>query len=230
MTSVIGGIIRERQRNQPNGFAGLDANGDLLGTLVNRSMLYSELIDGVIPEVGEIVYCTDTRDIHIGDGLTVGGLFLYSPPISIAAPQLAIDDATTKTLASYSVKAGCAYRLRGKLGITDNETFNGINNLRVVYQRGDLLGTLPAVAFPSSMPVWHIGSNNVVHLEGVSTGIHKTYFNPPATPIFSPLQAFYLDLPVYNSIDATLVMEVLRVAAGTNPSTVIGFLSLQRVY
>lgn len=69
---AIPGLIELGRKDKPNGYAGRDSNGDLVDKVVNRSMLYSELLDGVVPEVGEFVYCTDTKDLHVGDGVTVG--------------------------------------------------------------------------------------------------------------------------------------------------------------
>ncbi len=59
-------------KNQPNGYPGLDANGNLTGTIILRNGTGAE-IDPIVLLAGEAVYCTDTREIRIGDGQTPGG-------------------------------------------------------------------------------------------------------------------------------------------------------------
>lgn len=80
--------VRESQRNQPGGFAGLDGSGDLTFPVIHKSMTYAQLMDGYVPKVGELVICSDTNDIHMGDGATVGGLFLMAPEKSHALSNL----------------------------------------------------------------------------------------------------------------------------------------------
>jgi hypothetical protein len=156
MTTAIGGIIRERLRNQPNGFAGLDANGDLLGTLVNRAMTYAELMDGVVPEVGEFVYCTDTRDVHVGDGVTIGGRFITSPAkvVPILNTGVEIDDAGELEIASVSLKADCEYRLSGLL-IARTLFTASTNNMQIKHTASNHAGP-----FTQGIPLVHWSEAN----------------------------------------------------------------------
>ena len=69
----LAGTEKTANKNQPYGYAGLDANGDLVGTLIPRSGTAAE-IGQIVLLAGEVAYCTDTGQIRIGDGTTAGGV------------------------------------------------------------------------------------------------------------------------------------------------------------
>jgi hypothetical protein len=50
-------------KNQPNGYPGLDANGNLVGTIIPRSGTAAE-IDQIVLLAGEVAYCTDMGHLH----------------------------------------------------------------------------------------------------------------------------------------------------------------------
>lgn len=118
------GIAELGRKDQPNGYAGRDSNGDLVDKIVNRSMLYSELLDGVVPEVGEFVYCTDTKDLHVGDGATIGGLFHSAPSIdrTLLNGGTEIKNTTGLSICDIPCKANCVYEVNAVIGITDKYT------------------------------------------------------------------------------------------------------------
>lgn len=224
--SVLGGTVRERQRNQPNGFAGLDSNGDLLGTLVNRSMTYDELMNGEIPEAGELVYCTDTRDLHVGDGSTVGGLFLTAPTRQLTLSNLgvSIGDAGELEVASFAAKANCQYLLEGFLVILDTDVTS--NNARVKYTSGDVASNLTALPAPT---LW----TTPVPSEGfwatnTSSGIVTTA-SPIASPILSFQQSVYLRGRVANTTDVTASVWVKQQVANGIIQLGSGSLTVRRV-
>lgn len=66
-------------RNQPDGFVGIESNGDVLGTFASRRDTLAN-IASVVLAPGELAFTTDTKDVFVGDGVTAGGLFLYSTP------------------------------------------------------------------------------------------------------------------------------------------------------
>jgi hypothetical protein len=60
-------------KNQPNGYPGLDANGNLVGTIIPRNGTTAE-IDQIVLLAGELTYCTDSGEVRVGDGATAGGI------------------------------------------------------------------------------------------------------------------------------------------------------------
>lgn len=132
----IPGVAELGRKNQAGGYAGLDENGDLIGPIINRSMLYSELLAGVVPEVGEFVYCTDTKDLHVGDGATVGGVFHSAPSIdrTLLNGGTEIKNTTGLSICDIPCKANCLYEVNAIIGITDKYTVT--NNWKLVVPWG----------------------------------------------------------------------------------------------
>lgn len=62
-------------KNQPNGYAGLDANGQLVGTFIGRYDTQAN-INAIIPSTGELVTTSDTKELRVGDSTTSGGISL----------------------------------------------------------------------------------------------------------------------------------------------------------
>lgn len=60
---------------QPNGIAGLDSNGDIVGTPVHRVDTAANLA-AIVLKAGEVAIASDTRDILRGDGTTPGGILV----------------------------------------------------------------------------------------------------------------------------------------------------------
>lgn len=204
MTTTIGGTIREKLRNQPNGFAGLDSNGNLPGTLINRAMTYDDLMDGVVLEEGEFCYCTDTRDVHVGDGSTVGGLFHSSPPktltpTGVGTPITNSNSPTSLQIFSQPLKAGCRYIYRARIQLSDANaaTNNGALLIRPMAGLDFIPVALPMyqgsgsrflIFLPSSGgALFYIGGEGkqsapVFHLHG--------YISPGDTPIYDDFEVY----------------------------------------
>src|SRR5690606_32791292 len=127
MTAPVIQYVRESQRNQPNGFAGLDADGDLvIKAVILRHMTFAELMDGTVPEAGEPVYCTDTREIFIGDGGTIGGQF-HSGATRLAEPvttSATITDGASVDLYALDILPGAMYEMWFSAAVTDNQQKN----------------------------------------------------------------------------------------------------------
>lgn len=71
-TSEHVAAVLESQRNAANGFAGLNGDGDLVGTILHRTGTDADLSEIVLQD-GETAFCSDTGDWLIGDGTTPGG-------------------------------------------------------------------------------------------------------------------------------------------------------------
>ena len=72
-------VIRERQRNEPNGFAGLDANGRIaapvpMGTLAQLGVLGAGQL--AIETTGGSLKNATAISLRVGDGTNVGGIEL----------------------------------------------------------------------------------------------------------------------------------------------------------
>ncbi|MCK9458168.1 MAG: hypothetical protein M0R80_00630 [Proteobacteria bacterium] len=84
---------RTNMKNAANGYAGLDSNGDVVGVFIPRLGTVAE-INAIVLESGEFAYCTDTKELRIGDGTTAGGSFL------------SFISATTSTIGGYGFQFG----------------------------------------------------------------------------------------------------------------------------
>lgn len=61
-------------RNEANGFVGINADGEIVGTVINRVDTEANL-SAIVLANGELAYASDTESVFIGDGATAGGLF-----------------------------------------------------------------------------------------------------------------------------------------------------------
>ena len=59
-------------KNEPDGYAGLDENGDITGVLIPRYDTASN-INAIVLSAGELATTSDTYELRIGDGSTSGG-------------------------------------------------------------------------------------------------------------------------------------------------------------
>ena len=62
-------------RDEPNGYVGIDADGNSFGQFVPRRG-NTEYINGLILSEGELAYNTDTNTLIVGDGIAAGGTSL----------------------------------------------------------------------------------------------------------------------------------------------------------
>jgi hypothetical protein len=71
--SLPPGIEMQANKNQPNGYPGLDAQGNMTGTLIVRYDLAAN-IDQLVLEAGEMAVTSDTNEIRVGNGIALGGV------------------------------------------------------------------------------------------------------------------------------------------------------------
>ena len=64
-------------KDQPNGYPGLNEDGDLVGIIIPRRGTTAE-IDTIVLDAGELATTSDTNTFRIGDGLTSGGINMYN--------------------------------------------------------------------------------------------------------------------------------------------------------
>jgi hypothetical protein len=69
LTSALSAKQATSEKNQANGYLGLDSAGDAVGTFIPRIGTAAALAS-IVPQSGEIVYETDTTAIKVGDGAT----------------------------------------------------------------------------------------------------------------------------------------------------------------
>jgi hypothetical protein len=69
------GAEQTANKDQPNGYPGLDANGEFIGQLIAR-LETAAAMAGVTLDAGEFGFTTDTEELYIGDGVTEGGIFI----------------------------------------------------------------------------------------------------------------------------------------------------------
>lgn len=67
-----GDVLLSNQLNQPEGVPQLDDEGSIVGTIRIRTGT-AAAIDLIVLAEGELAWCTDTRVMRIGDGITPGG-------------------------------------------------------------------------------------------------------------------------------------------------------------
>ncbi len=73
------------EKDQPNGYAGLDADGQLPAVVIHRNGTTTE-IDDIILSQGELAICNDTGEVRRGDGETEGGIGLGSGVAEVSDP------------------------------------------------------------------------------------------------------------------------------------------------
>jgi hypothetical protein len=71
--SEIDDCEKTANKGQPDGYAGLDENGDLVGVLIPRTGT-AAAINAIVLAQGELAVCTDTVQVRVGDGSTAGGM------------------------------------------------------------------------------------------------------------------------------------------------------------
>lgn len=76
--AVVAGAVQESTRNQPNGFAGLDAQSTI-NALVKVRFLTAAEANAIVPAAGELIVTSDTKELRFGDGVSYGG---YSASLS----------------------------------------------------------------------------------------------------------------------------------------------------
>jgi hypothetical protein len=73
VTTINGGTIEiQGNKNQPNGYPGLDSSGDLVGRIIVRYDTYSNL-SSILLSAGELAIASDTGILYRGDGVTMPG-------------------------------------------------------------------------------------------------------------------------------------------------------------
>lgn len=105
-----------RAPNQANGVVAADANGDVLGRWQHMYDTAANILSEVLKS-GEIAYAWDTQEYFIGDGTTLGGVFLKQIPQRknlylaslVTAPGLG--SATDRTSITFRRSLGATYRI-----------------------------------------------------------------------------------------------------------------------
>ncbi len=130
---VAGGtLVLESERNQPNGFLGLDAAGNIYGTITHRQGTAAE-INAIILASGEMAWVTDWRELRIGNGTTAGGL-LVTGSVRVFGNQnvgtsIGTDPAVYPIVDVVSVALGGVYRITGSYQFTGDT--DSISNFMV---------------------------------------------------------------------------------------------------
>lgn len=104
-------------RNVPNGFAGLDQDGDIIGTPVHRYDTINNLRSIVLSD-GEIAMA-DTGDLFRGNGSTAGGIFLISQPKAYTGGPTALTSHTAYSISiPIRVAKSSIYKIWGVFGFS----------------------------------------------------------------------------------------------------------------
>jgi hypothetical protein len=87
LTASLAACEKTANKNQPNGYAGVDSDGDLVGIVIFRNDTYTNLAT-FVPAAGQPVYATDTKQVSVGDGTTAFASLtnIGSPPNSLTIP------------------------------------------------------------------------------------------------------------------------------------------------
>jgi hypothetical protein len=93
------GAEQTANKDQPNGYPGLDGDGNIVGPVVVRLETAADL-SAIVLDDGELAKTTDTDKFYIGDGTTAGGLPV--PIFSLSSVSLIKDDGT---ITFYSIAA-----------------------------------------------------------------------------------------------------------------------------
>ena len=127
--SVPEGVILESQRNQPNGFAGLDAAGDLVGNLIPRKDTLANLLT-VVGSEGELASATDTAAIVKFNGISTPGDVFYANPMGSYFPEVRASLCNSDTTASHTpvAQASLCPRQEKVFGF-----YSGANAVKISY-------------------------------------------------------------------------------------------------
>lgn len=127
MTSIAQynpGLAELGERNQPNGYVGINSDGLIVGTFTHRVGTAAE-IAAITLAAGELAFTTDTLETRRGDGVTAGGIWLASKAQFAAASNVTTIDSVGPNDAaalSFAVTAG-RYMVQGYAEI--NKEFGG---------------------------------------------------------------------------------------------------------
>ena len=106
------------ERNEANGFAGLDASGDLVGTIIPRQDTAAN-IDAITLAEGELATTSDTNEIRVGDGVTAGGVFIAGRKTFSSEESFSfISTNANTTIKTVAVTAGITYKLSAVVSIS----------------------------------------------------------------------------------------------------------------
>lgn len=225
VANQINGIIASKT-NVANGLLGLDANGDALATLIHRFGTAAE-IDQIVLSAGQTAYTTDTRETRLGDGSTVGGIFVGGGSrifgdavntVPIASTTVGIED-------SIPVSPGGVYRIRGMYsfaGDTDNQS-----NFRIQLSRlsgfwgpitgGDSGATCIRVF---SRATWNTGAVYDERTDRAS-GLTSTLVISPIT-LTSAASDVDFDITFASRTVTTVLLQAVRRTANIGSPSIVG--------
>lgn len=172
-------------KNQPNGIPGLNENGDWIGNIFIRTMTYAASRNVLLGE-GELIFCTDTLDIFIGNGITLGGIFMYSSPrvVSVMNPGVTITNGGEHNIYQTPIVANAVYHFHASFRLID-ASFSKNAVLKLEPEPDNDLNTWPYSATRRASGFtppddWSSAPVEVVNLEAVAPpgqGVH--WFRDP---------------------------------------------------
>jgi len=127
-----GVVETTNHRNVANGYAGLDSNGDFIGTIVFRNDIASNL-SAVVLLAAEAGYATDTYKFTVGDGSTVfaslAGISFQGNAVGILGNGIVYSGTTGASSASASGAACGAFGGLNTVTGPDSFAFGTFNNI-----------------------------------------------------------------------------------------------------
>jgi hypothetical protein len=152
-------------KNMPNGYAGLDENGDLVGIFIPRYDTESNL-SSVVLEAGELASTSDTHTLFQGDGATAGGIDMIGAYIGYYIDQ-GISTASGSGRFDGGISVGIDPDDVG--GTFGDSTISTGFNYKKSSTSGDGTFALNAEMIPSDYD-YAIGLNNYIDLN--ATGVN----------------------------------------------------------
>jgi hypothetical protein len=153
---------------------GIDGDGNVMGTFASRRDTFAN-IAAITLEAGELAFTTDTKDVFLGDGVTVGGIWLYGQPRAFAFNQTGL---TVSSAVSAIVVEGLSH---GSYTFEYTARFNhsgaGTSNFAVQHTPSDWLLN------PDPVPLGYMGGTSTVFCratwsDGTIQLANSTFFIP----------------------------------------------------
>lgn len=227
--------ITEDEIGVPNGVAGLDGDGNIVGTMTHRIDTAANLA-GVILKANELAYATDIGEWRRGDGAALGGLFLASHPITYNAVAELTSTTESGATIQHPAKANAVYRIWGAFSFSGDTDNQSNFKARMLTTSGNIASFPPLSSMYGSV-LWFNS-----HLPGAVTPTHQA-FAPAALVQFPNVNLVHptLTLPSGAAVldttiatggdDSTLQVQLnLRVAKLGTPTILAGYrIHIQRL-
>lgn len=175
-------------RNEANGYVGIDGSGDVLGTFAQRRDTAAN-IASIVLKSGELAFTTDTKETFIGDGVTAGGLFCHqTPQLYQKGTKFSVNDRPANGSANPNqsmllpqVKTGQVIRVRAYASFASEST-NNSNFVVNINPQGSMETNATLATSIRAFATWYTGGLQIAKsINEVTSPTTGLVISPPST-------------------------------------------------